>query len=215
MVFFDVLGTMVDEPGGIARGIRQATPGLTEAEVTARTDDWQRYVDERQRAMVAGTIPYAPSTVVDREAASRVVSGSAVDELVRATQRLDAWPDSVEGLARIAATYSVVALSNAAPSALARMSAHAGLRWHAALSADAARTYKPHPDVYRLAVDLAGTTPDRLLVVAAHAWDLRGAQAAGMRTAYVARPVGDPPADDDRFDLVATGLHELVDQLGA
>jgi 2-haloacid dehalogenase len=27
-------------------------------------------------------------------------------------------------------------------------------------------------------------------MVAAHAWDLRGAQAAGMSTAYVERPVG-------------------------
>ena len=45
---------------------------------------------------------------------------------------------------------------------------------------------------------LAGAVPKvphsqgrtRLLMVAAHAWDLRGAQAVGMRTAYVERPVG-------------------------
>ncbi|NED17893.1 haloacid dehalogenase type II, partial [Streptomyces sp. SID9913] len=42
----------------------------------------------------------------------------------------------------------------------------------------------------------------------------RGAQAAGLRTAYVARPVGDPPAPSDRFDLHADGLEDLAERLG-
>lgn len=50
-------------------------------------------------------------------------------------------------------------------------------------------------------------------MVAAHAWDLRGAQDLGLRTAYVARPVGDPPALPDRFDLHADGLADLAGQL--
>ena len=50
-------------------------------------------------------------------------------------------------------------------------------------------------------------------MVAAHAWDLRGAAAVGLRTAYVARPVGDPPSTEDRFDLHARGLDDLADQL--
>ncbi|GHH42960.1 hypothetical protein HNQ79_002380 [Streptomyces candidus] len=49
-------------------------------------------------------------------------------------------------------------------------------------------------------------------MVAAHAWDLRGAQGLGMRTAYVARPVGDPPASSDGFDLHAVDLADLADQ---
>jgi 2-haloacid dehalogenase len=48
-------------------------------------------------------------------------------------------------------------------------------------------------------------------MVAAHAWDLRGA--VGMRTTYVATPVGDPPVAGDRFDPHADGLAELTDQL--
>ncbi len=48
-------------------------------------------------------------------------------------------------------------------------------------------------------------------MVAAHAWDLRGAQAVGMRTAYVRRPVGDPPVSTDSFDLHADGLDHLAE----
>ena len=94
-----------------------------------------------------------------------------------------------------------------------RLNAHAGLRWHQALSAEAARTYKPAPEVYRLAVETAARPPERLVMVAAHAWDLRGAQAVGMRTAYVQRPVGDPPSVSDRFDWHVQNLSELADHL--
>ena len=50
-------------------------------------------------------------------------------------------------------------------------------------------------------------------MVAAHAWDLRGAQAAGMRTAYVHRPAGDPPTDSDDFDGWFDELGELISAL--
>ncbi len=104
----------------------------------------------------------------------------------------------------------MLGLSNASRTALLRLSAHAGLRWHQALSAEAALAYKPALEVYRLALDAAGSPPEHVLMVAAHAWDLRGARAQGMRTAYVQRPVGDPPADSDRFDWQFSGLEELV-----
>lgn len=104
----------------------------------------------------------------------------------------------------------MVGLSNANHSALTRISAHAGLRWHQVLSAEDVHTYKPSPDVYRFAIANMGYSPGRLLMVAAHAWDLRGAQAVGMRTAYVERPVGEPPSAMDSFDLHARSLDDLA-----
>jgi 2-haloacid dehalogenase len=50
-------------------------------------------------------------------------------------------------------------------------------------------------------------------MVAAHTGDLRGAQAEGMRTGYVHRPVGDPPKGRDDFDGRFGGLDELVTAL--
>jgi 2-haloacid dehalogenase len=52
-------------------------------------------------------------------------------------------------------------------------------------------------------------------MVAAHAWELRGAQARGMRTAYMRRPVGDPPTRSDVFDWRFNGLDELATALTA
>ncbi|MPY51286.1 HAD-IA family hydrolase [Streptomyces sp. K1PN6] len=93
------------------------------------------------------------------------------------------------------------------------LNAHAGLGFQQALSSETVLACKPAPEVYQLAIDTAGCPPERVLMVAAHAWGLRGAQATGMRTAYVQRPVGDPPASSDVFDWRFDGLGELITAL--
>jgi 2-haloacid dehalogenase len=221
VIVFDVLGTMVDEPGGIRRGFRALLPDIDDAKTSELVEVWHRHVDEQQQEVLAGRRPYASSTVIGLEAATRAAAevdisdADAVCSLAACGQRLEPWPDSVRALDRIASHFPVVGLSNAGHSALTRISAHAGLRWHQVLSAEDAHSYKPHPDVYRLAIANAGCSPDHLLMVAAHAWDLRGAQAVGMRTAYVERPVGDPPSAMDSFDLHAKSLDDLAISLNA
>ena len=55
------------------------------------------------------------------------------------------------------------------------------------IGSDGVRTYKPHPRVYEHAADRLGIQPERLCLVAAHAWDVMGAMRAGLRGAWVAR----------------------------
>ncbi|WP_328453581.1 haloacid dehalogenase type II [Amycolatopsis sp. NBC_00438] len=216
-VVFDVLGTLVDEPAGIRAGIRERAPALADPVVDDLVRRWQDHIEAEQRRIAGGDRPYVASDVLDREAAQVVADAAGIADpaaLASSAWRLPPWPDAVAGLARLAGRFPLIGLSNAGRTALLRLNAHAGLRWHQALSAEDARAYKPDPAVYELAVAVSGGPPERLLMVAAHAWDLRGARGAGLRTAYVARPVGDPPASSDRFDLHATGLAELADRLG-
>lgn len=218
-VVFDVLGTLVDEPGGVRAGIRALDPSLDDAGVERLLSLWQRHIDREQRRIVAGSRPYVTSDLLDLEAARLVADAVGVGEptavaaLAESGRRLAPWPDTVAGLARLAERFPLIGLSNAGRAALLEINTHAGLRWHQALSAEDARTYKPDPAVYQLAVTVSGRPPERLLMVAAHAWDLRAAQELGLRTAYVARPVGEPPASSDRFDLHADGLADLADRL--
>ncbi|MEU0097098.1 haloacid dehalogenase type II [Streptomyces sp. NPDC006267] len=219
-VVFDVLGTLVDEPAGLRTGIRALTPSPDGPRTERLLLLWQQHIEREQRRVLDGDRSYLPSDALDREAARLVAeaagadAAAVVEALARSARRLPPWPDTVSGLARLAARFPLIGLSNASRTALLELNAHAGLRWHLALSAEDARTYKPDPAVYRLAVTVAGRPVDRLLMVAAHAWDLRGAQALGLRTAYVARPVGDPPTSSDRFDLYAEDLADLAGQLG-
>jgi 2-haloacid dehalogenase len=63
---------------------------------------------------------------------------------------------------------------------------------------------------YRLVADRTGVEISSVRLVAAHAWDVSGALAAGAKAAFVARagmvpsPVGAQP------DIVATDLRELA-----
>lgn len=212
---FDVLGTLVDEPAGLRAGIRALDPSLDETRVEELLALWQQHVEREQRRVVDGARPYVTSETIDGEAAQLVADAVDADAtaLALSARRLPPWPDTVPALARLAERFPLIGLSNASRTALLGLNAHAGLRWHQALSAEDARTYKPDPAVYQLAVTVSGLPPERLLMVAAHAWDLRGAQRLGLRTAYVARPVGDPPAPEDRFDLYVDDLADLADRL--
>ena len=216
VVVFDVLGTMVDEPGGLRAAIRDAVPGSDDAFVNQMLSVWQEHVEHVQRCIAEDARPFANTAVIDREAAERVADHAGrldlmtVERLATAEQRLEPWDDSIAGLTRLARRFPVMGLSNASRTTLLRLNAHAGMRWHQALSAEAARAYKPAPEVYQLAIDASGCPPDRILMVAAHAWDLRGAQAVGMRTAYVQRPVGDPPTGNDAFDGHFNSLDALA-----
>ncbi|GAA1102179.1 haloacid dehalogenase type II [Streptomyces javensis] len=218
-IVFDVLGTLVDEPTGLRAGIRELAPAFDDSGIERLLSLWQRCIDREQRRILDGARPYVTTELLDQEAARLVADAAGVDDpaavaaLALSGRRLPPWPDAVAGLARLAERFPLIGLSNASRTALLELNAHAGLRWHQALSAEDARTYKPDPAVYELAVAVSGRPPERLLMVAAHAWDLRGAQRLGLRTAYVARPVGDPPALADRFDLYADGLAGLADQL--
>ncbi|WP_232821946.1 haloacid dehalogenase type II [Desertihabitans aurantiacus] len=218
-VVLDVLGTLVDEPAGLRSELRTAIPGLTGAQEQALVTRWQEYVAAEQRKMERGERSYAVSDVVDAEAAQHVVDGAGgadqqrVARLATASHRLPPWPDSAGALEALSARVPVVGLSNASSGALLRLSHHAGLRWHQVLSGEAVRAYKPSRAVYRYALDVVGSPPERVLMVAAHAWDLRAAQAAGMRTAFIDRPVADAPLDTDHFDLHLDGLAALADVL--
>ncbi len=55
------------------------------------------------------------------------------------------------------------------------------------MSADEVRWLKPAPEPYAMAVRRLGVAPGDVRMVAAHGWDLAGARAAGLRTAFVAR----------------------------
>ena len=98
---------------------------------------------------------------------------------------------------------------------------HANLPFDAILTAELARSYKPAPAVYQLAVDFLGYRPEQIVMVACHKYDLKAARAFGMRTAFVARPLEFGPdakpdvALESWFDAYVDSFTALADVLGA
>jgi 2-haloacid dehalogenase len=83
------------------------------------------------------------------------------------------------------------------------------------LSVDDCRAFKPSPVVYRRACQVLEVGPSDCMMVAAHVWDLLGAQAVGFSSALITRP-GNAPLPFDGMPqptLVARDLRELAGKL--
>lgn len=110
----------------------------------------------------------------------------------------------------------IAALTNGTMKSARAQLAHAKLDhlFDAVFSADEVECYKPAAEPYSFMLKKTGVRADRALMVAAHAWDVAGAKAVGMKTAYLGRPAKTPPqgakADFDLPDLGA-----LADKLKA
>jgi 2-haloacid dehalogenase len=155
-----------------------------------------------------------------REVGAEGFDSAARDELTLAWERLPAWPEAVQGLERLNRRFLVTTLSNGNRSQQAALIRFAGLPFQRLLSAEDFHHYKPDPEVYLGAASVLGLDPGQVMMVAAHKSDLRAAQAAGMRAAFVERPLEKGPgggADlvpDPQADVQATDFMDLADQLG-
>lgn len=220
---FDVMGTVVDDVGGVRRDTiavltRRGDPEQVALEVARATDVRLR---ELLADVNADRRPWAPHRELRRLAVRDAVAASGLaplnpadeDELSGVVHRFDPWPDSAAGLARLREDHLVVALSNADPAEIAGFSVRGGLAWHLALSSRPSGRFKPDPRAYAVAVDALELEPGQIMKVAAHVTDLRGAAGQGLRTCYVQRPDEEQPTEGE-FDLVVEDLLELADELG-
>lgn len=227
---FDVFGTVVDWRSSITQeGTRLGTEKGVEADWARFADAWRGGYEPAMRRVRTAEHPWTKIDVLHRtildglldEYRLSSLTEDEKDDLNRVWHRLDPWPDAIAGLERMKGGFVIAALSNGNMALLTNMAKNAGLPWDCILSAELARHYKPDPEVYQTAADFLGLRPDQVMMVAAHAHDLEGARAAGLRTAFVHRPLEFGP---DRtiempahgtFDLTATDFLDLAAQLGA
>lgn len=137
---------------------------------------------------------------------------SVLTDLLRHYRRLDLYPEVAGALQSMCARYRLIILSNADRQLLERAVAHNGIgsMLDGILSVERLRTFKPSPQVYRLPLRELKLAPRELLFVSANAWDVAGAQAAGLPVAWVRRPGGQLDELDYWPDLEVNDLSELA-----
>ncbi len=86
-------------------------------------------------------------------------------------------------------------------------------RFDAVLSADQVRALKPRPEPYRLVARTFDVPIGDVRLVAAHAWDVAGALAAGCSAAFVARPGRLRSPLGDQPDVIGADLAEVAAKL--
>lgn len=86
-------------------------------------------------------------------------------------------------------------------------------RFDAVFAAEQVRKYKPAAAPYLFAVRKLRTKPSAVHLVAAHAWDIAGAAAAGLGTIFVQRPGKTLNPSGSKPDIVVANLTELAEQI--
>jgi 2-haloacid dehalogenase len=112
------------------------------------------------------------------------------DRLMNLYLTLAAFPEVPEVLRRLrTAGLTTAILSNGSPSMLQAVVANAGIGdlLDLVLSVEEIGVYKPHPRVYRLAVDRLSTAPGDILFLSSNAWDAYAASAFGLRVIWCNR----------------------------
>ena len=190
---FDIFGTVVDCHGSIVREMQSLYPavdangfalawraGYQPAMARVRSGElgWTR-IDELHRLILDDLLPQFGLTHLTE--AERV-------HLNRVWHRLDAWPDSVEGLRRLKTKFTICSLSNGNLGLLTDMAKRAQLPWDCILSAEVFRAYKPDPATYLGVAGVFDLHPEQVMLCAAHHEDLQAARDCGLRTAYIERP---------------------------
>ena len=124
------------------------------------------------------------------------------------------FPDVADSLTALRGKFTLSVLSNGDLAVLERIVSGLGIPVDRTISVEQAGCYKPDLRVYRRASELLSVPSGQILHVAAHAWDVRAARAAGMLGAYVDRH-GIPyaPFTGDRPDLETVNLPGLVSLL--
>ena len=229
-VVFDVFGTVVDWRTSVAREVAAvARRKGVRVDAEKFADAWRAGYGPSMNRVRSGDLPWTKLDDLHRMTLDRIVvdfglaslTGEERAELTRAWHRLDPWPDSVAGLGRLKAHYTIAPLSNGNIALMTDLGKHAKLPWDAILGAELVRHYKPDHEVYESAAAFLDLPRDRVMMVAAHLGDLRAAKQVGLRTAFVARPHeygpnGKPDLKpDSSVDVSATDFNDLASQLGA
>jgi 2-haloacid dehalogenase len=144
------------------------------------------------------------------------LSGEQSDEIVSGMRRLPPHVDVREGLSALRESgFRQVTLTNSPLEVVRDQLAFAELTdlFDDVLSADEVKQLKPAAKAYHHVANRSGVDVSAVRLVAAHAWDISGALAAGAKAAFVARPGMKLSPLGSQPDIVVDDIRQLASLL--
>ena len=187
---FDCYGTLIDWEAGIlaalrpalaARGVEPADDEILEVyashEAEAEAGPYMRYREILGRSM--------------REVCFHYGIGPDTPEVAAFSDSVGNWPafpDSAVALARLHERFRLGVITNCDDDLFARSAARLGTTFDWVVTAQAAGTYKPNPQVFEVAFERIGLPRERILHVAQSLFhDHVPAKALGLTTVWIDR----------------------------
>lgn len=137
----------------------------------------------------------------------------ARQSIVETITKLPAHDDVVPSLKALASSgFKIVSFTNSSNKGVAAQFDYAGITelFEQRFSVEDVAAFKPDPRTYQWVLEKLGLQPQEALMVAAHAWDLAGAKAVGLQTAFIQRPGTVLYPLTSRPDYVVENLAQLA-----
>ncbi|KAJ6107302.1 haloacid dehalogenase [Penicillium sp. IBT 18751x] len=221
-VFFDFMGTCLDWHNSV-RALFPSTISSDDASKLAL--EWRRqYFLENNQRFLQGLEPedidITLSRVLDRvlEQCPKFKPHIQPDDkrqLIEAWHRQSAWPEVQEAIRSIRQDLGleVFVHANGTTRLQLDLTRSSGLSFNMLFSSQLLGVYKPDPAAYQKALQFVKLRPEEVALVAAHAYDLRGAQGVGMKTIYIHRWTDDIDENMDQvkkeFDVFLENMKGL------
>ena len=219
---FDIFGTVMDLAGSLASPagefLAAHSSEMTGEAFYAEWRERQRIEQYQDNLLMLGHSGYLETCrrafVYCLKKHNVSYTAEAVREFMKVYKDLQPYGDAIEGLRSLAGRYRLVALSNGEQWYLEELLGNTvPVRFDAIISVDQVGAFKPSPGIYRKAVQRLRCEPGEIMMVAAHAFDILGAQACGFKAAYVNRY--NLPTEDSEYqpDIIVDDFIELAARL--
>lgn len=219
---FDVQGTLVDFFGPVRRAVVDYLGPDSPIDAADFTRAWRANYFERTKRLSQS---HGWRRVQDEYASGfadvcakfglAAPTSEKAQEVATSWQRLEPWPDVVDGLSGIRAGALTATLSNTDMSTMIGLFKSLEIGWDAIFTAELFGAFKPDPAVYLGATRLLGVAAAETALVACHPYDVEAALALGMGAIFIHRPdeYGDPALahdiDASAVDQYVTDLREI------
>ncbi|KAJ5593809.1 haloacid dehalogenase [Penicillium hispanicum] len=225
-VFFDFMGTCLDWHASVVQSSPSVIPQSKRSNFAL---EWRRQyfheIDARFRQDLEPedidiTLAHSFEIVLSRfpDLQPHLDLGSK-KRMIEAWHSQPAWPEVQQAIQTIRDKLGleVFVHANGTTRLQLDLTRSSGLGFNMLFSSQLLGLYKPSPRAYEKALQLVKLQPEDVVMVAAHAYDLRAAQKCGMKTIYIHRWTDDIDEDMEvvqtEFDAFLEDMTELPEAI--
>lgn len=219
VIFFDVNETLLDL-GNVGKSVSAALGGRDELVPYWFTTmlHYSLVGNEIGQYNSFAEIGIASLEMIAKQQNIPLTSDQARKAVLTPFRDLAPHADVVEGLKRIRALgYKMITLTNSSDAGIAAQLKNSNLAQYfdGSLTVQNLETFKPDLKVYEWAQKEMNVAPEDAMLIAAHAWDIAGAEQVGWKTGFIIRPGKALYPLSGKPSLTGKDLIEIAEQLEA
>ncbi|MEJ1221903.1 haloacid dehalogenase type II [Sediminicola sp. 1XM1-17] len=141
------------------------------------------------------------------------ISDGKIKDILALIKKLPPHPDVIQGLTLLRNSgIKMVALTNGTQDVVKAQLEFAEIDhfFDEIFSVESVRYFKPHPATYTHVVKEMKASPIYTMLIAAHGWDITGAQRAGLMTGFISRPGKFPYPLAEDADMTASNILSMA-----